>query len=82
MSPSAILPETTNELANAGMKHTIERTAPSLKATTNGTSSSLAELDAAKLTFTPNPNPKSVPEPGSAEVWSQSVYVLSFVVPD
>ncbi|MCJ1389227.1 hypothetical protein MMC18_002083 [Xylographa bjoerkii] len=73
MSPSAVLPETTNGLADAGVKHTIERTARSLKSTANGISSSLAELDAGKLTFTQNLNPKSVPEPGSPEVWSQSI---------
>ncbi|MCJ1415807.1 hypothetical protein MMC32_002140 [Xylographa parallela] len=73
MSPSAILPETTRGLANAAMKNTIARTAPSLKSTTNGTYSSLAELDAGKLTYTRNLNPKSVPEPDSPEVWSQSV---------
>ncbi|MCJ1379073.1 hypothetical protein MMC17_002173 [Xylographa soralifera] len=73
MSPTAVFPETTGGLANAAMKHTIEKTAPSLKSMTNGTYSSLAELDAGKLTFTPNLNPKSVPELDSPEVWSQSV---------
>ena len=74
MSPSAVLPETTGGLANAAMKHTIERTAPSLKSIANGTYPALAELDAGKLTFTRNLNPKVVPEPDSPEVWSQSVY--------
>ncbi|MCJ1315097.1 hypothetical protein MMC15_000413 [Xylographa vitiligo] len=73
MSPSAVLPETTGGLANEAMKHTIQRTAHSLKSTTNGTHSSLAELDAGKLTFTRNLNPITVPEPNSPEVWSQSV---------
>ncbi|MCJ1475291.1 hypothetical protein MMC13_003953 [Lambiella insularis] len=73
MSPSAILPETTNELVNAGVERTISKTFPSLHLKANGTSPPLAELDASKLTFTKNLSPKAVPAPNSPEVWSQSV---------
>ena len=75
MSPSAMPIETISELTNAGIKHTIAKTAPSTAI--NGFSSSLAELDASKLIITRNTNPKTVPEPNSPEVWSQSVYALS-----
>ena len=40
----------------------------------NGYHSTIAELDASKLIFTRNTNPKAVPEPNSPEVWSQSEY--------
>lgn len=75
MSPSAVLPETTSELTKAGVNHTIEKTAPSLKPAANGTSIQLAELDASMLMFTRNLSPKAVPEPGSPEVWAQATYV-------
>ena len=75
MSPSAMPIETTSDLTRAGIKHTIAKTAPSIAI--NGSSSSLAELDASKLIFTRNANPKTVPVPNSPEVWSQSVYAMS-----
>lgn len=65
-------PQSTSELVNAGIKHTIEGSAPSIAI--NGGNSHLQELDASKLVFTRNPNPKVVPEPNSPEVWAQNVY--------
>ena len=70
MSPSKLSPfetlQTTSDLSEAGVKHTIKETAPSIIA--NGHSNGLQELDASKLTFTRNTNPKAVPEPKSPEV--------------
>ncbi|KIX04708.1 uncharacterized protein Z518_05578 [Rhinocladiella mackenziei CBS 650.93] len=43
-----------------------------LSKTVSNESPAVADLDASKLTFTPNLNPKSVPAPNSAEVWSQN----------
>lgn len=55
-----------------GIKHTVTKTAPSL--TTDGTSNPpIDELDASKLVFTRNLNPRAVPEPDSPEVWTMSV---------
>ncbi|KAL9117176.1 MAG: hypothetical protein Q9187_006294, partial [Circinaria calcarea] len=71
MSPSAVPLQTTSELNTAGIKRTINKTAPSI--TTNGSCSHLAELDASKLVFTRNPNPKPVPEPNSPEILAQSI---------
>ena len=73
MAPTAIEPfQTTSELTHSGIKHTVTKTAPSL--TTNGNSiPTIDELDASKLIFTRNLNPRAVPEPDSPEVWSQSV---------
>lgn len=70
MSPSAIDPQTTSELTSSGINHTITKTAPSIA--TNGTSSSLPELNASRLIFTRNTTPRQVPEPNSPEVWAQS----------
>lgn len=69
MSPSTIAqpdpPQSIDELTKSGIKHIIEETAPSVMPS-NGTSE-LHELDASKLTYTRNSNPKPVPEVGSAE---------------
>ena len=59
------------ELTTSGIKQKIQETAASM-VHSNGTSG-LQELDASKLTFTRNPNPKAVPEPGSAEEASMAV---------
>ena len=72
MSPSAIHPETTAELVNHGIAHTIEKTARSLKPIPNGTSLHLPELDASKLIFIRNENPKSVPAFNCPEVWTST----------
>lgn len=79
MSPSAISqpdpPQTGDELTKSGVNHIIQATAPSI-VSGNGTSD-VKELDASKLTFTRNPHPKPVPEPGSAEEASMAAYVIS-----
>lgn len=79
MAPSAINPppETTSELVSAGIKHAIAKTAPSI-APHHGDSSTLQELDASKLMFTRNLNPKPVPEPNSPEVKAMNVYAGFF----
>ena len=72
MAPAAISPisppsptlDSTSKLTKAGTNTILEKTF------SNG--STAADLDASKLTFTQNLNPKSVPAPNSAEVWSQS----------
>lgn len=73
MAPTAIEPfQTTSELTYSGIKNTVTKTASSL--TTNGNAiPTIDELDASKLLFTRNLNPRAVPEPDSPEVWSQSV---------
>ena len=75
MSPSKLSSyetlQTTSDLREAGVKHTIKDTAPSIIA--NGHSNGLQELDASKLTFTRNDKPKAVPEPNSAEVTAMNV---------
>lgn len=75
MSPAALPSsgeiQTTSNLAEAGVKHTIRDTAPSIAA--NGHPAGLQELDASKITFTRNTKPKAVPEPESADVTSMSV---------
>ena len=75
MAPSTVaLPETPlafNGLTKSGVGDTIKKVAPSL--TSENPPSPLQELDASKLTFTRNPNPKAVPEPGSAEEASSAV---------
>lgn len=68
MAPIAT--QTTSELIRTGIEHTISKTAPSIAI--NGTTNDLDELDASRLTFARNTDPKSVPEPNSAEVWAQS----------
>lgn len=79
MPPSTISktdpPQTGEELTKSGVNHIIQTTAPSL-ISSNGTSD-VKELDASKLTYTRNPNPKPVPEPGSAEEASMAAYVIS-----
>ncbi len=78
MSPSTTShpghPQTGDELTKAGVDHIIQATAPSL-VSSNGTSD-IQELDASKLTYTRNPKPKPVPEPGSAEEASMAAYVI------
>lgn len=73
MAPSAIpvVPETVSELVSAGIKQTVAETAPSIAI--DGSHSILGELDASKLTFIRNLNPRPVPEPGSPEIWAQNV---------
>jgi hypothetical protein len=74
MAPSAIQssPETTSELINSGVKHTVAETAPSIAV--NGSHSILQELDANKLVVIRSLNPRPIPEPGSPEVWAQNMY--------
>ena len=73
MSPALLTPpQSTWDLVNAGIKPTIEYSAPSI--TSNGFST-LQELDASKLIFTRNLNPRPLPEPDSPEVWAANVYV-------
>lgn len=69
MAPSAITPppETISELISAGIKHAVAKTAPSITSH-NNIVSTLQELDASKIVFTRNLNPKPVPEPNSPEV--------------
>lgn len=76
MAPSAIplVQETTSELVCAGIKQTVAETAPSIAA--DGSHSTLSELDASKLIFIRNLNPRAVPEPGSPEVWAQNMYEI------
>ena len=69
MAPIAT--QTTSELTETAIKHAIIKTAPSI--TTNGASTHLSELDASKLIFTRNQNPRAVPEPNSPEVVAQNV---------
>lgn len=73
MTPSVLHYDTTSQLADVGMTHTIAKTAPSIQVKSVSVGRTLAELDASKLIVSLNPNPKSVPEPDSPEVWSQSV---------
>lgn len=70
MAPAAIQP--VSELVTNGQKHIIDKSAPSIVAA-NGNPSRLCELDASRLIFTRNQNPKAVPEPNSPEVWAQNV---------
>ena len=79
MAPSAIdpLPETTSELISAGIKHAIQKTAPSI-VPHDGNNSRLQELDASKIIFTRNLSPKPVPEPNSPEVRAMNAYAGSF----
>lgn len=69
MAPSRITPpqtpQTTDELTESGVNHTVNDTATSILS--KMATSSLQELDASKLTFTRNPDPKAVPIRGSAE---------------
>ena len=73
MAPSITLPETPlaiDGLTKSGFRDTIKETDSS---TSDSPTSLLQELDASKLTFTRNQNPKAVPEPGSAEEASMAV---------
>jgi branched-chain amino acid aminotransferase len=69
MAPTAI--QTTSELTSSGIRNTVNKTAFPLN--TNGVRHELSELDASKLIFTRNLNPKLVPEPNSSAVWAQKV---------
>ena len=69
------LPQTVSSLVSSGIEHVIAKMAPSIAP--QAASSSLQELDASKLIFTRNLNPKLVPEPNSPEVMSMSRYVVS-----
>jgi hypothetical protein len=71
----------TEQLNEAGMTHIIDATAPSVKAVPSGERSQVAELDASKLIYTRNTNPKAVPEPNSPEVWQMSSYVVAHPFP-
>ncbi|KAL2421819.1 Branched-chain-amino-acid aminotransferase, cytosolic [Exophiala dermatitidis] len=62
--PSPTLDDTSN-LTKAGVESILSKTI-------SNESPAVADLDASKLTFTPNLNPKSVPAPNSPEVWSQN----------
>ncbi|EXJ58647.1 branched-chain amino acid aminotransferase [Cladophialophora yegresii CBS 114405] len=72
MAPAAVSPvsppsptlDNTSKLTKAGTATILEKTI------SNGPK--VADLEASKLTFTPNLNPKPVPAPNSAEVWSQN----------
>ncbi len=72
MAPAAITPvsppsptlDSTSKLTKAASVTILEKTL------SNGPT--VAALDASKLTFTPNLNPKPVPAPNSPEVWSQA----------
>lgn len=74
MAPAAITPvsppsptlDSTSKLTKAGT-NTI------LAQTISNDSPAVADLDASKLTITPNLNPKPVPALNSAEVWAQNV---------
>ena len=68
MAPIAM--QTTSELTSTGIQRILDKTAPSIVA--NGSCTHLDELDASKISFTRNTNPKSVPEPNSSEVWAQN----------
>lgn len=74
MAPSAVpsITETVPELVNTGISHTMINTTASTAL--NSQPSKLKELDAARLVFTRNLNPHSVPKPNSPEVWAQNVY--------
>jgi hypothetical protein len=74
MSPSATVPEKVSQLTADGVARTIAKTAPSIAQIGDG-HSVLAELDASKLKFIPNLNPKSVPEPTDPVIDEQSAYV-------
>lgn len=74
MAPAALTPvsppsptlDSTSKLTKAGT-NTI------LSQTISNDSPTVADLDASKLTITPNLNPKAVPAMDSPEVWAQSV---------
>ena len=78
MAPSVInppdFPQAVGELTKSGANRIVKDTAPSILSS-NGTST-LQELDASKITFTRNPNPRAVPEPGSAEEAGMALFVI------
>lgn len=82
MAPSAFIPsqplQTTPEPVGLSIKRALAKTTPSptLKSSSY-ISSNLQELDASKIDFNLNPNPKTVPEPNSPEVWAQKTYEAS-----
>ena len=69
MAPAPV--ETISQLTNSGMQKTVTKTAPSIASI--GSPNCINELDAAKLIFTRNHHPKTVPEPDSPEVVAQNV---------
>ncbi|KIW31745.1 uncharacterized protein PV07_03343 [Cladophialophora immunda] len=64
VSPPSPTLDNTSKLTKAGTAAILEKTV------SNGLQ--VADLDASKLTITRNLNPKHVPAPNSAEVWSQN----------
>src|SRR2546423_8253285 len=71
MAPSAILPPPTSPKLDATTKlHKAAKNTILSKTVSNG---HLAPLDSSKLTITRTLNPRPVPLPNSAEVWSQKV---------
>lgn len=76
MAPSALIPsqplQTTPEPVS--IKRAIAKTTPSPTLKSSYISSNIQELNASKIDFNLNPNPKSVPEPNSPEVWAQKTY--------
>lgn len=81
MAPSALIPsqplQTTPEPVSLSIKRAIAKTTPSPTLKSSFLSSNFQELNASKIDFNLNPNPKSVPEPNSPEVWAQKSYEAS-----
>lgn len=65
VSPPSPTLDSTSKLTKAGTNTTLAQTI-------SNDSPAVADLDASKLTITPNLNPKPVPALNSAEVWSQT----------
>ncbi|EHY55686.1 hypothetical protein HRR83_007900 [Exophiala dermatitidis] len=65
VSPPSPILDVTSNLTKAGVESILSKTI-------SNESPAVADLDASRLTFTPNLNPKSVPAPNSPEVWSQN----------
>lgn len=78
MAPSALIasqsPQLTQEPVDFSIKRALSRTTPSQTLKSSYISSHLQDLDASKLDFSLNPDPKTVPEPNSPEVWAQKTY--------
>ena len=66
VSPPSPTLDSTSQLTKAGTNNILAQTI-------SNDSSAVADLDASKLTITPNLNPKSVPALTSPEVWTQNV---------
>jgi hypothetical protein len=66
MAPSAVEPEAIQELTSKGVARIIDSTAPSIVKDVKPIAT-LDELDASKLIFIPNPHPRAIPAPGTAE---------------